>query len=232
MTPRGGGVEISFVFFIDIIMAVTGVMLLVIILLVLDLDQGRKEAKKEPPAPAPIASVEPVARIEVPTLKPDESAMTREIMALRERIRNSEAELQQLEASIAQAEKKTNSARDEVGELSKLSGLKWKHVELSLADVKVADRKVLLIEFSSNVILLQPIERDVRPVLCKGESMGERVNNLMETLKTYPIDRFAIVLLVKPSAFGESNDLMKLLREKDYAVGSEPLEEDRSAIKW
>jgi len=234
MTPRGGGVEISFVFFIDIIMAVTGVMLFVIILLVLDLDLSKNETQpKLEPAKAPaVATIEPPTRVELPPPKPDENATAHEIAVLRDRIRESEAEMRKLETSIAEAEKKTASAREETGDLSKLSGRNLKHVNMSLADAKVADRKVVLIEFSKDTILVQPLEGTVRPVVCKGEAMGNRVDSAMDALKSYPKDRFAVVLIVKPSAFNDANLFMETLRGKDYAVGAEPLEEDRTAIKW
>lgn len=227
MTPRGGGVEVSFIFFIDIIMAVTGVMLFVIILLVLDLEQNPKLA--QPVAPAVVAVEEPVPQPSAPQKKDDNST---EIADLQSRIAKRQLELERTSRTLADATEISRRLETETQELSAVANKKFKKVELALAEIGNENRKIVLIECSRDSVVLQPLGSDVRPAPCAGDTTHARQTAAIEKLKAYPKDRFAVLLLLKPSAFQGSAEFLDELRRLEYAVGAEPLEEDRTAIKW
>ncbi|MCZ7647417.1 MAG: hypothetical protein M5U26_19530 [Planctomycetota bacterium] len=93
-------------------------------------------------------------------------------------------------------------------------------------------KDVLLIECSAGRACLQSLFEKQPPRVLDERDPAEFLRRLLALLDAFPPDRHDLLLLVKASAFTHYEETVELLKAKGYRVGSEPLEEDKSALAW
>lgn len=93
-------------------------------------------------------------------------------------------------------------------------------------------KQVVLIEYSAERIAVQAMHLRKPPRVLTSASEADRRKLLLTELAAFPPQQTDLLVLIKTSAFQISGELIGILRSKGYQVGSEPLEENRSALTW
>lgn len=262
MQPRGGaGAQISFIFFIDIIMSVSGVMLFLVMLLVLDLSTAIISG----PAAGPTRPTRQNVLAETEELHKTSEALDAQINSARERSHRlsggdgngmtvSES-IVKLKASIARLAVNTEAGDDAHKRIEREMALRFREIQKlrqEIRDIAAAKRKlesappkilfslpeddspknIVVVELSADALIVQPLRSETRPVVVRVRASAERTVELTKALHNYPAADHDVLFTVKPSAFKDCIELIESCQKLGYRTGYEPIEEERSAIGW
>lgn len=238
------GAQVSFLFFIDIIMAISGVMLFVIMMLILDL------SPTDVHVPGQLSVKEATAqnkalREQIETLQPrldevkrslasagDFSATTAQLKETIGRLGGGADDAPVLKKRLQEAGQKARELNAEIEELKHRNGNlnEFKKVAFQFGQ-QDSDRDVVVIECSTERLVVQIPGTSVPPHIIQGDSRT-CTDGVLKDLSALNAEKIAILVVVKPSAFEWAGALVAFIRSKSYLTGIEPLEEDRTAIKW
>ncbi|MEI6235922.1 MAG: hypothetical protein WCT04_22940 [Planctomycetota bacterium] len=259
MQPKGGGAQVSFIFFIDIIMAISGVMLFLIILLVLDLStstltpSGARQSQQDGQS---VSSETESLRGKIAALQPLIDALQNRSRSLAgmdagksaealARVKDSIEKLKidttvrgddhmRLEKQIQDALAENHKLEKNITEIAALKA-KVENAPLKLDFSLPEDDKpknIVLVELSDESIIVQVLHKDGAPKIFRERSQKERKTVLLKNLSAFLPNEYDVLLLIKPSAFEDADELIHAVSEKGYRTGFEPMEEERSAIRW
>ena len=229
-----GGAKVSFLFFIDIMMCISGVMLFVIMLLILDLSNGvglTAGAEKEAKAAVPelhkqidalqpkldelkrAVDAPPVPALPVVTFSPEQTAEQEKKLAQLEKQRA------EMDVKIADLKKKKETQKPG-GDFSIVT------FEMPNDDSK---RPMVVVECAPDRYTVQA--PGGQPHDITSEDLESRLAEVLQLLSAYDAEKISVLVVVKPSEFKNGRIVVSSLRKLKYQTGIEPITETQSAIK-
>ena len=229
-----GGAKVSFLFFIDIMMCISGVMLFVIMLLILDLSSGvglTAGAEKEAKAAVPelhkkIAELQPkldelkraAAAPALPAPAPAPAQTPAQVAEQEAQLAQLEKQRAAMDAKIAELKQKKDAATG--GDFSIVT------FEMPNSDNK---RSLVVVECAEARYTVQAAGGQAHDI--EAEGLESRLEEVLKLLSAWDPEKISVLVVVKPSEFKNGRIIASALRNLKYQTGIEPLEENRTTIR-
>ncbi len=232
-----GGAKVSFLFFIDIMMCISGVMLFVIMLLILDLSNGTGLS----------AGAEKEAKAAIPEIHKQIDALQPKLDALRQHSGEA-ADLpvlpamtpQDAEKKSAELEKKLNEKQRSLQDVEKeIVDLQEKKDNLPgnfrVVTFQISDddsrRALVMIECAATQYTVQA--PGAKPQIFQDMTLEDRLAKVLEALSSFDKEKIAILVATETVGIQKRARVCRsvVAQKAGYQTGIEPLDETHTTIK-
>jgi chromosome segregation ATPase len=159
---------------------------------------------------------------------------------LQRRVLDAERKAKEYSAERLELDRKAEAAADDKRKLihelwqlateKKFIDSRQKRIVFALED-RDTKRDVVLVELSDSAFAMRLLASDENPRIVTRRAPADALRDLRQELKRYPPSSCDALVLLKPSAFGLAEGVLRLFSEQGYRFGYEPIEEDRSVLE-
>lgn len=257
---RREGLSISFFSFQDIMTSLSGIMIFIVLLLVLDITTvavSQPRLVEEKSSRNEILSETKRLRSEVARIQSEiqtvelksQQLADADPNAIKVQIAESEKTVQRLESKLTfrddvqkqkghqlkTVKRKVRTIDSEIVKLAqtlrKLQSKTKRSVVFALED-RDLHRNVILVECSAAEMLVKPLDSEAVPLVISERDPALRKKALATAIAAFPVHNHDFLVVIKPSAFTYSEEIVYFIKDMGYRVGSEPLEEERTCVRF
>jgi hypothetical protein len=172
-----------------------------------------------------------LAAIDNTQLQEDIRSLERQLEEMRKREAQISAQRRETEKQLEGAMAKNQAAHATILALAAAKAKQEKATRKVIVTLKGQDetKSVVIVEINARKALVGVLSSDQQASTITAKEPKKLVALLMEHLAAFEPQKFDVLLLIKPSAF-DYDKLVENLLDRGFRVGSEPLQEDRSAL--